>query len=63
MVVFGRIRLVMDEEQAIEICSHLTRKFTSDEDYLRRELRSALSRVLCLELTPEHMTGKKVEES
>ena len=62
VVVFGRIRLVTDERQAEVICSHITRKFTPDEEYLRSELRS-LPRVQCLELTPEHMTGKKVKES
>ena len=63
VVVFGRMSLVTDEEQAVKICSAICRKFTDDEDYLRRELASALPRVQCLALTPEHMTGKLVTES
>ena len=63
VVIFGRISLVEDEEKAIKICSELCRKFTDDEEYLARELKSALPRVQCLELTPEHITGKLVNES
>ena len=37
--------------------------FFLHEDYLRRELASALPRVDCVCLTPEHMTGKTVSES
>ena len=34
-----------------------------DEDYLKKELENAFSRVCCLELIPEHITGKLVNES
>lgn len=63
VVVFGRIRIVEDEEKMREICTLLTRKFTDDEEYLEKELRNAFSSVKCLELIPEHMTGKLVNES
>lgn len=63
VITFGRISLVEDEEKAREICTALVRKFTDDEDYLEKELKNALSRVQCLELVPEHMTGKLVNES
>ena len=41
----------------------LVKKFTDDEEYLQKELKNALPRVQCLELIPEHMTGKLVNES
>ena len=63
VVVFGRIRVVEDEEKKREICTLLTRKFTDDEEYLQKELKNAFPRVNCLELIPEHMTGKLVNES
>lgn len=63
VVVFGRIRLITDEEKARIICTRLCRKFTDDEMYLQKELKTSLSRVQCLELIPEHMTGKLVNES
>ena len=52
-----------DEEKKREICTLLTRKFTDDEEYLKKEMTSAFPRVCCLELIPEHMTGKLVNES
>ncbi len=63
VVVFGKIRLVTDQEKAAMICTNICRKFTDDEEYLQRELDHALSRVQCLELNPEHMTGKLVNEA
>lgn len=63
VIVFGRISLVTDPEKAKLICTNITRKFTDDEAYLVHELEHAFPRVQCLELTPEHMTGKLVNES
>ncbi len=63
VVVFGHIRIVEDEDKKREICSVLCRKFTDDEEYLRKELENSFSRGTCLELVPEHMTGKLVNES
>ena len=63
VITFGRIRLVDDEDIARRICTEITRKFTDDEEYLQKELTNAFPRVQCLELTPEHMTGKLVNES
>lgn len=63
VIVFGRISLVTDTEKAKKICTEITRKFTDDEEYLAHELEHAFPRVQCLELMPEHMTGKLVNES
>ena len=63
VIVFGRIRLVTDKDKEREICTRLVQKFTDDEDFLEKELKNSLARVQCLELIPEHMTGKLVNES
>lgn len=63
VIVFGRIKLVDDPERARLICTEICRKFTDDEEYLAHELEHAFPRVQCLELIPEHMTGKLVNES
>ena len=63
VITFGRIRLVEDEDTARKICTELVKKFTDDEDYLEKELQNAFPRVQCLELIPEQMTGKLVNES
>ena len=63
VIVFGRLRIVEDPARVMEIARKLSYKFTSDEEYIEQEIRSAGSRTLCFELIPEHMTGKLVKES
>ena len=63
VVVFGKMSFVEDEETAKRVCTELCRKFTNDEDYIRRELETSLQHVLCLELSPDHIVGKRVTES
>lgn len=63
VVVFGRIHIVEEQAKAVEICTNLCKKFTDDREYLEYELSHFGSAVLCLELTPEHITGKLVNES
>ena len=63
VIVFGRIAIVEDKERIIDITSKLTRKFTLDEEYLKKELENNLHRTWLLELTPEHISGKFVNES
>ena len=63
VVLFGRIRIVEDEDKKREICTNLCRKFTDDEEYLKKEMANAFPRVCCLELEIEHMSGKLVNES
>ena len=63
VIVFGRMRVVEDEDIKRRICENMCRKFTDDEEYLRKEMESSFSRVAVLELEIEHMTGKLVNES
>lgn len=63
VIVFGRIRVVEDIQEIETICRGLTAKFTPDTAYADQEFRRGASRVLCLELAPENITGKRVNES
>ena len=65
VIVFGRIRIMDGADDALrrKIATALCRKFTNDEEYLQKELENALPRAAFLELLPEHMTGKLVNES
>ena len=65
VVAFCRARIVDDTEDDLKrkIAAGLCRKFTDDEAFLQKELTNALPRAAFLELTPEHMTGKLVNES
>lgn len=63
VIVFGRIRVVEDQTHALHMIRGLARKFTDDEGYIEHEIQSAARHVLCLELIPDHITGKLVNES
>ena len=63
VIVFGKIRAVKDFDRAMDICRKLSYKFTSDSEYIEKEIVSFGKNTLCLELIPEHITGKKIKES
>ena len=63
VVVFGRMKVLEDAEVKKKICENLCLKFTEDQEYIKEELRKYLEATWCLELIPEHMTGKLVNES
>ena len=62
VVVFGRIRFVEDHDRALEISRRLSLLFTKDEAYIEREVKQSGPAVLCFELIPENITGKRVSE-
>ena len=63
VIVFGRLEEMEDHDRAIEITRALCHKFTSDEEYIEKEIENAGARTMVVCLTPEHMTGKTVLES
>ena len=62
VIVFGRIRIVEDFDEAIELCRKLSYKFTDDESYINEEIEKCAKATLVMELDIEHMTGKLVNE-
>lgn len=63
VIVFGRIRFVEDFDEAMEICRKLCYKFTDDVEYIEKEIRNFGRNTLCFKLIPEHITGKRINES
>ena len=63
VIVFGRIKPVEDRVKTLDICRKLSRQFDFGENYIEEEIQKFAKFVLCLELTPEHICGKKVNES
>ena len=63
VIIFGRMRIVEDEEKALEIYRKLSFKFTSDIDYIDSEIQKFAKTTLCYELQPEQITGKIVNEA
>ena len=62
VVVFGRLRRVTDPEKTREKVCKLGRKYHPTDESVEKEWENAKSRVLCLEMSIEHMTGKLVNE-
>lgn len=63
VIVFGRMRVMEDMDRIIDITTKLSHKFTSDDAYIQKEIAQYADKTLLLELTPEHICGKLVEES
>lgn len=63
VIVFGRIELVEDQDTIYRISEVLSRKFTDDDEYIRREIERSGPGTLMFALVPEHITGKIVNEA
>lgn len=62
VIIFGRIRIITDPEETRLTARKFGAKFFPTADELEHELERSLNRVQMLELAPEHMTGKIVNE-
>ena len=63
VIIFGRMRVIEDEAQIETRLRQLGLKYYPTAAEVEREIAQSAARALCLELTPEHMTGKLVNES
>lgn len=63
VIVFGKIYPVSDFEKSMEVCRLLSLKYTTDCEYIEKEIQGFGKATLCYELRPEHITGKIVNES
>ena len=63
VIVFGRAKIIADKARIIEITRQLSYKFTDDTAYIEDEISKFAAGTLCIELTPEHICGKRVHEA
>lgn len=63
VIVFGRIRVVEDKERTAELARKLCYKFIDDEEYIENQIDMLIDITALIELIPEHITGKLVNES
>ena len=63
VIVFGKAELISDKETVCDIAAKLSRKFTQDEEYIKREIDAFAHETVLIRLTPEHICGKLVNES
>ena len=50
-------------EETVKICRELSYKFTDDREYIENEIINFAKNTLCIELIPEYMSGKEINES
>ena len=63
VIVFGRMEIIDDKKVIADIVDKLSRKFTGDNEYIKKEIEQHLHHTLLLKLIPEHICGKLVNES
>jgi nitroimidazol reductase NimA-like FMN-containing flavoprotein (pyridoxamine 5'-phosphate oxidase superfamily) len=63
VIVFGHIEFVEDREEIYRLTGELSRKFTADVEYIKKEIERSGPGTLMFALVPEHITGKIVNES
>ena len=63
VIVFGRITVIDDPAKIADITTRLSHKFIEDDEYIKAEIEKYGPATLLLELIPEHICGKLVEES
>lgn len=62
VVVFGKIRTLIDNEEKREKLTYLGDKFFPTHEETVNEINRLLDRTEVFEITIEHITGKRVEE-
>lgn len=63
VIVFGKLKPLNDKEKSINICRLLANQFGFDKNYIEDEIKNFAKHVIVLELTPEHISGKAINES
>lgn len=63
VIIFGKIEFVGDYDRAMDVSRKLSYKYTQDSAYIEHEIIHSGPGTLCMELIPEYMTGKLVNES
>ena len=63
VIVFGRIHVVDDTERTADLARKLSYKFVDDEEYIEDQIDTLINVTALIELIPEHITGKLVNES
>ena len=63
VIAFGRIHIVEDEKEKLEIVRLLGNRYNpNQDDALQKEIENGLSRLLAIRFDIEHLTGKEAIE-
>ncbi len=61
-VVFGRCKLITDQEYAIELVRKFASKYYPGADLIEEEVQASGKAVQMFEITIEHLSGKEIQE-
>lgn len=63
VIAFGRIRIIEGEQEKLQIARLLGNRYNPNQDEaLKKEIESSLSRMLAIRFDIEHLTGKEAVE-
>ena len=63
VIAFGRIHIIEDEEEKLSTARMLGNRYNpNDDESLKKEIESGLSRMLMIRFDIEHLTGKEAIE-
>ncbi len=61
-VIFGRCKIISDDEKKIELLKKVAAKYYPDEPSIEEEIAKCGKAAQIYEITIEHMSGKEVQE-
>ena len=61
-VIFGRCKIISDDEKKIELLRKVAAKYYPDEPTIEDEIAKCGKAAQIYEITIEHMSGKEVQE-
>ena len=61
-VIFGRCKIIFDDEKKIELLKKVAAKYYPDEPSIEEEIAKCGKAAQIYEITIEHMSGKEVQE-
>lgn len=61
-IVFGRCKLIEDEDRAMKVLKDFAMKYYPSESMVEEEMKKAAKATQMFEITIEHISGKEVQE-
>ena len=62
VIVFGKAKILSEQTEIIHSAEILGLKYNHHSDFVHREIEKFIDTLCCVEITPEHITGKQAKE-
>lgn len=63
VIVFGRIEILRDHDKMMDMARSFSLQFTGDTAFIEEQIALYGHETMCFRLVPEHITGKRINES